>query len=54
MMTWGEIEGTPFRLDASDMTLGDGGPMFKVQFYRHHPLCLSTLFRFLMCPIATS
>uniref|UniRef100_A0A914WGX0 Protein DGCR14 n=1 Tax=Plectus sambesii TaxID=2011161 RepID=A0A914WGX0_9BILA len=30
MMTWGEIEGTPFRLDASDLTLGDGGPVFKM------------------------
>lgn len=35
MMTWGEIEGTPFRLDASDMTLGDGGPVFKVRRMCH-------------------
>uniref|UniRef100_F1L2C9 ES2-like protein n=1 Tax=Ascaris suum TaxID=6253 RepID=F1L2C9_ASCSU len=31
-MTWGEIEGTPFRLDASDMPItgGDSAPAFKI------------------------
>ncbi|VDD93080.1 unnamed protein product [Enterobius vermicularis] len=30
-MTWGEIEGTPFRLDASDMTPSlDNAPAFKI------------------------
>ena len=32
MMTWGEIEGTPFRLDGSDTPLRHSGPgpAFKV------------------------
>ncbi len=31
-MTWGEIEGTPFRLDAGDTAIGarTPGPMFKM------------------------
>ena len=32
-MTWGEIEGTPFRLDGSDTPLTGGssrGPVFKI------------------------
>lgn len=29
-MTWGEIEGTPFRLDASDMAIPTSAPAFKV------------------------
>jgi hypothetical protein len=32
LMTWGEIEGTPFRLDGSDTPLigSTRGPMFKI------------------------
>ncbi|PIO54096.1 hypothetical protein TELCIR_24549 [Teladorsagia circumcincta] len=31
LMTWGEIDGTPFRLDASDIQAPIGnGPTFKV------------------------
>ncbi|KAL4002566.1 Nuclear protein Es2 family protein [Acanthocheilonema viteae] len=29
-MTWGEIEGTPFRLDASDMAAPTSAPAFKI------------------------
>uniref|UniRef100_A0A915PIB1 Uncharacterized protein n=1 Tax=Setaria digitata TaxID=48799 RepID=A0A915PIB1_9BILA len=29
-MTWGEIEGTPFRLDASDMATSASAPAFKI------------------------
>ncbi|VDN89695.1 unnamed protein product [Brugia pahangi] len=29
-MTWGEIEGTPFRLDASDMATPTSAPAFKI------------------------
>ncbi|EJD76003.1 hypothetical protein LOAG_16964 [Loa loa] len=29
-MTWGEIEGTPFRLDASDMATPSSAPAFKI------------------------
>ncbi|VDK80596.1 unnamed protein product [Litomosoides sigmodontis] len=29
-MTWGEIEGTPFRLDASDMAVPTSAPAFKI------------------------
>lgn len=34
LMTWGEIESTPFRLDGSDTPLVERGhgPSFKVQF----------------------
>lgn len=32
LMTWGEIEGTPFRLDASDTPIPkSAGPSFKVR-----------------------
>lgn len=33
LMTWGEIDGTPFRLDAPDVTehsLPDAAPVFKI------------------------
>lgn len=32
LMTWGEIEGTPFRLDAADLAISGVGsaPAFKV------------------------
>lgn len=31
LMTWGEIGGMPFRLDASDIPLHTSGPLFKIQ-----------------------
>lgn len=37
LMTWGEIEGTPFLLDAADMPLDStSAPSFKVRTYTHH------------------
>lgn len=45
-MTWGEIEGTPFRLDASDMPItgGDSAPAFKVCMMRFFEFIISTHF----------
>lgn len=42
LMTWGEIEGTPFRLDGGDIVAGPAGPTFKVCFFFFQ----SDLFRF--------
>lgn len=34
MMTWGEIEGSPFRLDAGDTVVSKTpGPTFKVKIF---------------------
>lgn len=41
-MTWGEIEGTPFRLDASDMVAPTSAPAFKVSYL--NSVILKTVF----------
>lgn len=45
LMTWGEIDGTPFRLDCSDtpIFLRTPGPIFKIPDVPHRDRCLHAL-----------
>ncbi|CAC5425337.1 DGCR14 [Mytilus coruscus] len=44
LMTWGEIEGTPFRLDLADAILATPGPTFKVELLGSCPIDVNSIY----------